>query len=61
MHESNEHSPLTGETWGDASMQEKRGISRALALLVPLLPSFLPGSLIGGKLKLFKFLDVRWF
>jgi hypothetical protein len=33
MQESNEHSPLAGETWGDATMQEKHGIPRALALL----------------------------
>jgi transposase-like protein len=33
MHEINEHSPLAGETWRDALMQEKRGIPRALALL----------------------------
>jgi hypothetical protein len=33
MQESNEHSPLAGETWGDATMQETHGIPRALALL----------------------------
>src|SRR4029434_2254089 len=33
MHEINEHSPLAGETWRDALMQEKRGIPRALTLL----------------------------
>ncbi len=33
MQESNEHSPLAGETWGEATMQEKHGIPRALALL----------------------------
>jgi len=31
MQESNEHSPLAGETWGDATMQEKHGIPQALA------------------------------
>ena len=30
MQESNEHSPLAGETWGEATMQEKQGVSHLL-------------------------------
>jgi uncharacterized protein (DUF983 family) len=33
MREINEHSPLAGETWREAPMQQQRGLPRALALL----------------------------